>query len=125
MRSLGDFDRALRIAAVLVALAAAFSVLILGIFATAFDTSTALLIGMGVVLAGLWVLLLMVVVRLAARSYVSAGRPGDRMAFLVSALATCVGVAALAFGTLQGLQLWMERPIYQEAAIDPATPGAF
>ena len=125
MRSIGDVDRALRIAAVLVALAAAFFVLIMGIFSTTFDPSAALLVGMGIVLGGLWVLLLAIVVRLARRSYTSAGEFSDRKVVLVTILVSCAGGATLIFGTWQGVRFCMQGPVYQEAAMETATPSAF
>jgi len=124
MRSIRDVDRALRIAAVLVALAAAFYVLIMGIFSTTFDSSTAMLVGMGIVLGGLLVLLLMIVARFASGLYTSPGGLRDRKAFLITLFVSCIGGATLIYGTWQGVQFCMQSPIYQEAAMQPATPSA-
>jgi hypothetical protein len=123
MRSIRDVDRALRIAVVLVALAAAFFVLIMGMFSTTFDSSTAMLVGMGIVLGGLWVLLLMIVARFARGLYTSPGGIRDRKAFLIIFFVSCIGGATLIFGTWQGVRFCMESPIYQEVAMEPATPS--
>jgi|ERR1700733_6341971 hypothetical protein len=123
MRSIRDVDRALRIAAVLVALAAAFFVLIMGMFSTTFDSSTAMLVGMGIVLGALWVLLLMIVARFARQLSTSPGGLRDRKAFLITLFVSCIGGATLIFGTWQGVHLCMQSPIYQEAAMEPATPS--
>ena len=125
MRSIENFVRALRIAIVLLALAAAFSLLIMGIFAAVFDTSTVRLVGMGIALGGLGVLLLMVLARLALRSHHSAGLSRDRRTYLIMCLIACVGGATLTFVAWQELRLYVQRPSYQEAAIEPPAPSAF
>ena len=122
---MSNFDWALRIAAVLLTFAAACFVLILGIFASVIDTSTALLVGMGIVLCGLWVILLMIMARLAPRWYSSVARSPNRKAFLVTVIVASLGGAMLVFGTWEGVKIYMQRPVYQDAAIAPTTPSSF
>jgi uncharacterized membrane protein len=120
-----DFHWALRIAAVLLFFAAACFVLILGIFASVFDTSTALLVGMGILFCGLWMIFLVVIARLKPRLYPPVGRPPDRKAFLLTIIVAVLGGATLVFGTWEGVQIYTQRPVYQEAAIQPSTPSYF
>jgi hypothetical protein len=120
---MSNFDWALRIAAVLLTFAAACFVLILGIFSPVFDTSTAMLVGMAIVLCGLWMILLMIIARFAPRLYPSVVGSPNRKAFLVTVTVAGLGGAMLAFGTWEGVQIYMQRPVYQDAAI--ATPSSF
>jgi hypothetical protein len=113
------FDAAFRVMAFLVILVAAFSVLIMGIFATNSETPTAMTIGMSIILGGPAVLLLMILARLASRPFVTGGgKRQAHMATFVTTMVYCVGAPALAFGTWQCVRLWMQAPNYQEASIE-------
>ena len=122
---MSNFDWVLRIAAVLLAFAAACFVLIVGIFDSVFDSSTAMLVGMGIVLCGLWVILLMIIGRLAPRLCSSAGRPPNRKALLITVIVAGLGGVVLVFGTWEGVRIYKQRAVYQEAATEPTAPSSF
>jgi hypothetical protein len=122
---MSNFDWVLRIATVLLAFAAACFVLIVGIFASVFDTSTAMLVGMGIVLCGLWVILLMIITHLAPQLYSSAGRSPNRKALFITVIVAGLGGGMLVFGTWEEVQIYKERAVYQEAATEPSAPSAF
>jgi hypothetical protein len=116
-------DTALRVAAVVVFLITTFSILIMGIFASDYDSMLVVIVGLGVIVGGVAMLLLMLIARLAARPFISRGGRGhERSAMLVIALIYCIGAPALLFGTWQCVRLFLQAPLYQEASIE--TPNS-
>jgi hypothetical protein len=111
-------DSPIRVAAVVLFLIAAFSVLIMGIFGAIFETQNLMIVGSCVILSGSAVLLLMIAARLVSRAVAAReGTSRRRTAMVASVAIYCVGGAAIMLGTWQCLKLWTQ-PVYQEANIE-------
>jgi hypothetical protein len=70
-------------------------------------------------------ILLMIIARLAPRLYPSVGRSLNRKALLVTVILAGLGGAMLVFGTWEGTQIYTQRAVNQDAAIEPRAPSTF
>jgi hypothetical protein len=112
-------DTAFWIAVCVVVLVMAFSVLIMGIFATNSGNPTVTIAGLGVILGGPAVLCLMIIARIASRSVASrAIVRQQRTALIVTGIIYCIGVPTLVAGAWLGVRSWVQAPTYQEANIE-------
>lgn len=115
-------DASFWVAAAVVAIAATFSVLIMGAFATGSDTSIVMIAGLTVIIAGPALLMLMVLAKLATRAFCTGGgHRTARTALIVTAIVYCLGAPVLTLGTWRCVRLLTETPAYQEAAVEAPT----
>ena len=117
-------DDAFWIAAAIVGVATAISVLIMGIFAANPGSRIVLIAGLNVITAGPAVLLLIIVARLAFRGVAARGGHGrKRTAVIVTGIIYTLGAPIMLAATWHLVQLWIEVPVDREAAIEaPNSP---
>jgi hypothetical protein len=113
------FDTAFRIAVFLIIVIDAFSLLIMGIFATNSDTPMPLIVGSGILISGASALLLVVAVRRVCRPFLCrAGKNEARATLLVATIVFIVSAPTLMFGVTQCLRNWLLVPREGEAAVE-------
>jgi hypothetical protein len=117
-------DDAFWVAAAVVGVATALSVLIMGIFASNPGSRIVMIAGLNVVAAGPAVLLLMILARLAFRRIAAQGdHGGKRAAVIVTGIIYTVGAPLLLATTWHLVQLLIEVPVDREAGIEaPSSP---
>jgi|SRR5271154_6166384 len=113
------------VAAAVVGVATAISVLIMGIFASNSGDRIVMIAGLNVIIAGPAVLLLMIVARLSFRALAAQGsQDGKRAAVIVTSIIYTIGAPIMLAATWHLVRLWIEEPVNREAGIEAPSPPA-
>lgn len=112
-------DTSFWIAAMVAVLTMAFSILIMGIFATNSDSPLVTLAGLAVIAGCPGLLGLMIIAKTLSRACAARLNRNQRaMTMLVTLTVYCIGIPAITFGTWQGVRMFVQAPTYQEANIE-------